>query len=63
MKNRNIKDKVEFTIEELEIAIYEGLNNLDFAMSNDEIEDIQNLIFRELKIKYIANWRSLKNEN
>lgn len=52
--------KVETTIKKLEIAIYEALNNLDYAMSNDEIEEIQNGIFKELKVNHKCDWRSLK---
>lgn len=38
--------------ESLLLAIYEGLNNLDFALSNDEIESVQRDVFKELKIDF-----------
>jgi hypothetical protein len=42
--------KVETTKYELEWAIYEALNNLDWAMSGEEIKFIQDGVFKELKI-------------
>ena len=40
--------EVSTTIEKLREAIYEGLNNLDYAMSNEEIEQITELILKEV---------------
>ena len=42
--------KVETTKYDLEWAIYEALNNLDFAMSGEEIRFVQDGVFEELNI-------------
>lgn len=40
--------EINTTVEELRWAIYEGLNNLDYAMSGEEIAEIQRLILKEV---------------
>jgi|TARA_R110000851_G_scaffold196444_2_gene347367 hypothetical protein len=42
--------KVETTKNDLKWAIYEALNNLDWAMDGEEIKFIQDGVFKALKI-------------
>jgi len=41
---------MNFTKEQLSDAIYEALNNLDYSLSNDEISEVQDSVFKDLKI-------------